>query len=124
MNSQQIGKTLVDLCNQGKNMDAIDSLYSKDVVSVEATGSPEMPRESKGIDDIRAKNRWWYDNHEVHSGKAEGPYPHEDRFAVRFLYDVTPKNGPMKGKRFQMDEVGLYTVRNGKIEREEFFYST
>ncbi len=122
MDTKQIGKTLFDLCNQGKNLDAIDSLYSKDVVSVEAAGGPEMPRESKGIDKIRDKNRWWYDNHEVHSGKAEGPFPHDDRFALRFVYDVTPKNGPMKGKRFQMDEVGLYTVKNGKIVREEFFY--
>lgn len=122
MDTKQIGNTLVELCNQGKNMEAIDSLYSSDVVSVEAAGSAEMPRESKGIDKIRDKNRWWYDNHEVHSGKAEGPYPHEDRFAVRFLYEVTAKNGPMKGKRFQMDEVGIYTVKNGKIVREEFFY--
>ena len=122
MDTKQIGKTLVDLCNQGENMDAIDSLYSKDVVSVEATGSPEMPRESNGIDQIRAKNRWWYDNNEVHGGKAEGPFPNEDRFAVKFFYDVTPKSGPMKGKRFQMNEVGLYTVKNGKIVREEFFY--
>ncbi len=122
MDTKEIGKTLVDLCNQGKNMEAIDSLYSNDVVSVEAAGGPEMPRESKGIDKIRDKNRWWYENHEVHSGKAEGPFPHDDRFAVRFVYDVTAKNGPMKGKRFQMDEVGLYTVKNGKIVREEFFY--
>jgi ketosteroid isomerase-like protein len=122
MDTKQIGKTLVDLCNQGKNMEAIDSLYSKDVVSVEPTGGPEMPRESKGIDQIRAKNRWWYENNEVHSGKAEGPFPHEDRFAVTFFYEVTPKAGPMKGKRFQMNEVGLYTVKNDKIVREEFFY--
>ena len=122
MDTKQIGKTLVDLCNQGKNMDAIDSLYSKDVVSVEAIGSPEMPREAKGIDKIRAKNRRWYENNEVHNGKAEGPFPHEERFAVKFAYDVTPKEGPMKGKRFQMNEVGLYTVKDGKIVREEFFY--
>ena len=122
MDTKQIGKTLVDLCNQGKNLEAIDSLYSKDVVSVEAVGSPESPREAKGIDQIRAKNRWWSENHEVHSGKAEGPFPHEDRFAVKFAYDVTPKSGKMKGKRFQMNEVGIYTVKNGKIVREEFFY--
>ena len=48
-----------------------------------------------------------------------GPYPHDDRFAVRFLYDVTDKPS---GKRFTMDEVGLFTVVNGKITREEFFY--
>jgi ketosteroid isomerase-like protein len=36
---------------------------------------------------------------------------------------VTPKAGPQKGKRMQMDEIGVYTVKNGKIVREEFFYS-
>ncbi len=122
MDTKQVGKKLVELCNQGKNMEAIDSLYSKDVVSVEASGNEQMPREMRGIDEIRGKNQWWYDNHEVHGGKAEGPFPHEDRFAVKFHYDVTAKNGPMKGKRFQMDEVGIYTVKNGKIVREEFFY--
>jgi len=29
----------------------------------------------------------------------------------------------MKGKRMQMDETGLYTVKNGKIAQEEFFYA-
>ena len=63
MDTNQVGKSLVDFCNQGKTMEAIDSLYSKDIVSVEATGSEEMPREMKGIDKIRGKNRWWYENH-------------------------------------------------------------
>ena len=124
MDTKQIGKSLVDLCNQGKNMEAVDKLYSKDIVSVEAAGGDQMPREMKGIDKVRGKSEWWYANHEVHGGKAEGPYPNEDRFAVRFHYEITPKVGPMKGKRVNMDEVGIYTVKNGKIVREEFFYDT
>jgi ketosteroid isomerase-like protein len=32
--------------------------------------------------------------------------------------DVTPKQS---GQRTTMDEVGLYTVRNGKIAEERFF---
>ena len=48
-----------------------------------------------------------------------GPYPNGDRFAVRFAFDITNKPS---GKRMQMDEVGLFTVENGKITREEFFY--
>lgn len=32
---------------------------------------------------------------------------------------MTPKES---GQRTQMDEVGLYTVRNGKIVEERFFY--
>jgi len=39
-----------------------------------------------------------------------------------FKYDITPKDGPMKGKRMQMDEAALYTVANGKIVQEEFFH--
>jgi ketosteroid isomerase-like protein len=124
MDTKKVGEQLVSLCSKGKNLEAIDSLYSKDVVSVEATGGPEMPAEMRGIEKIKGKNQWWNDNHEVHSAKIEGPFPHDDRFAVRFHYDVTAKAGPQKGKRFSMDEVAVYTVKSGKIVHEEFFYST
>ena len=40
-----------------------------------------------------------------------------DQFAVRFKLDVTPKGQ----KRIHLDEVGLYTVRNGRIVEESFF---
>jgi hypothetical protein len=36
-------------------------------------------------------------------------------------YEVTPK---ATGKRTTMEEIGLYTVRNGKIVDEKFFYAT
>jgi len=42
---------------------------------------------------------------------------------VIYNFDVTPKNGPMAGKRMRMEEVGMYTVKGGKIVREEFFYT-
>ena len=51
---------------------------------------------------------------------APSPYPHDDRFAVRFLYDITNKPS---GKRMTMDEVGVFTVANDKIVKEEFFYA-
>ena len=117
-----IGHKLVELCNQGKGMDAINAFYSDDIVSVEVMGSPEMPREMKGIDAIRGKNQWWYENHEVHSSTCTGPFPHGNQFIVNFAIDVTPKVGPMAGQRFQMQEAGLYTVEGGKIVKEQFFY--
>lgn len=67
----------------------------------------------------KAKGEWWIANHEAHSASVTGPWPHGDRFVVGFQYDVTNKPS---GKRMKMDEVGLYTVRDGKIVREEFFY--
>jgi len=116
----EIGKKYVALCKEGKNDVILDELFTKDTVSVEAGAPPGQDRAAKGLDAIRAKSKWWRDNHTVHGAEVFGPYPHDDRFAVRFLYDITQK---ASGKRLTMDEVGLFTVANGKIVKEEFFYT-
>lgn len=118
-----VGTRLVELCREGKTMEAIDTLYSHHIVSIEAASGPNMPARMEGIEAIKGKATWWEANHEVHTAEAEGPFPHGDRFIVRFKYDVTAKGGPMAGKRFIMDEAGLYTVKDGKITLEEFFYT-
>ncbi len=115
----QVGKQLVDLCRQGGFMEALNTLYADDIESVEAVDMPGMDRVMKGIEAIKGKNQWWSENHEVHSIKIEGPFPHGDRFGVVFDMEVTPKH---TGQRTKMSEMGLYTVRNGKIAKEEFFY--
>ena len=120
MDTMEIAKKLADLCKQGKNRDALDTLFADDVVSVEAGAPPGMQREAKGLAAVKAKSDWWTANHEIHSANITGPWPHDERFVVGFQYDVTNKPS---GKRMKMDEVGLYTVKGGKIVREEFFYS-
>jgi ketosteroid isomerase-like protein len=120
MTTIEIAKKLVEHCNKRENHQAIESLYSPDVVSIEAGAPAGQSREVKGLQAVLGKSKWWEDNHTVHSAKHEGPWPHDDRFVVRFTYDITQK---ASGKRFVMDEVGLFTVANGKIVREEFFYS-
>ena len=119
MSTMEIAQKMVDLCRQGKNMEALETLFSDDVVSVEAAAMPGMDREAKGLAAVKAKGEWWVENHEVHSASVTGPWPHDDRFIVGFEYDVTNKPS---GQRMQMNETGLYTVSNGKIVREEFFY--
>ena len=119
--TKHVGERLVELCRAGKNFDAIDELYDSNIVSVEAQPPPEMPATMKGIDAIRGKNRWWFDNQELHAATAEGPLVNGDRFAVHFRYDFTPKIGGSKGKRTKMEEVAVYTVRDGKIVHEAFF---
>ena len=117
-----VGRKLVELCRQGKNMEAVETLYSPQIVSIEAMGDETMPARTEGMEAVRGKNDWWIKNNEVHSAEAEGPWPNGDRFIVRFKYDVTGKAGPMAGKRMMLDETGLYTVKDGKITQEEFFY--
>ena len=118
----EVGRRLVELCREGKYLEAVNSLYAPDVVSIEARGDAHMPARNEGIDKIRGKNQWWIDNHTIHGQEAIGPYPHGDRFIVHFKIDVTPHAGPMKGQRMTFDEAALYTVRDGKIAQEEFFY--
>ena len=105
-----------------RTWEAVDALYAPDVVSIDAHGDEHMPARMQGIDAVRGKNQWFFDNHQVHSTAADGPYPHGDRFIVRFTMDITPRTGPMAGRRMKAEEAGLYTVRDGKIVQEEFFY--
>ncbi len=114
-----VAQELVALCRAGRNLDVIEKLYSPNVVSVEPIGTEQMPAEMQGIDAIRGKNQWWFDNNEVHSAEANGPYVGDRQFAVHFEYETTYK--PMN-RRMKMSEMALYTVKDGKIVREQFFY--
>ena len=117
----EIGNKLVEWCKQGENLEAINNLYSENVVSIEAAGNEWMPQKMEGIEAVREKNAWWSNNNEVIKGEVVGPFPHENRFAVNFNYEIKNKQS---GEVQNMNEVGLYTVENGKIVREEFFYPT
>jgi len=119
----EVGKKLVEMCQKGDFMGAINSLYADDIVSVEAMAGPNMPARTQGIDAVRGKGEWWMANHDVHGCEVIGPFPHGDRFIVRFVMDVTAKVGPMAGRRMKHDEAALYTVTDGKITQEEFFYA-
>lgn len=122
MEAKEIGEKLVALCKEGKNEESIKTLYSDDIVSVEAASPPSGgERTTKGKEAVLGKNQWWVENHEVHSGEVEGPFPHgDDRFAVIFRYDITNKPSKM---RTQMNEVAVFTCVGGKVAREEFYYS-
>ena len=123
MNANEIGTKLVALCKEGKNYEAATTLYAEEVESVEAAAPPTGgSRSAKGLAAVHAKGKWWAENNVVHSAETYGPYPHgDDRFAVRFVYDVTFK--PTNTRR-TLDEVAVFHVANGKIVREEFFYPT
>lgn len=115
-----VAEELVALCQAGRNLDAINKLYSPRIVSVESVGSESMPAEISGIEAIRRKHDWWTENNEVHSAEANGPFVGDNQFAVQYTFETTFKP---TGKREQMTEMALYTVKDGKIVREQFFYN-
>ena len=115
-----IARELVALCSEGRNQEAIDRFYAPDIVSIEASGSAEMPAEQHGIDAVRGKNQWWVENNEIHSAQVTGPFIGDGKFAVKFDYDTTFKP---TGQRVEMTEMALYEVADGRIVREQFFYN-
>jgi hypothetical protein len=117
MNTEQVGQKVVELVRKQAWHEALDTLYDKDIVSVEARTMDGSSPETRGIKGVREKVDWWLENMQVHSFQANGPFVAHDRFVVQYDADVTDKNS--KARR-QLSEVGVYTVKNGKIVREEF----
>ncbi|PYJ21511.1 MAG: nuclear transport factor 2 family protein [Verrucomicrobia bacterium] len=117
VNTEQVAQKVVVLVRKQAWHEALDALYDKDIVSVEARTMDGSSPETRGIDGVRGKVDWWLENMHVHSFKADGPFVAHDRFVVQYDADVTDKNSK---QRMQLSEVGVYTVKNGKIVREEF----
>ena len=115
MSLKAIAEEFVELCNQGKNFDAMRAMYAPDIVSVEGGGE-----ETAGKTPVIQKSERWQANNTIASEKVRGPFFNgPDQFAVEFTFDVTRK---ATGKRVTLEEVGVYTVRDDKITREQFFY--
>ncbi|WP_425090605.1 SnoaL-like domain-containing protein [Tropicimonas sp. S265A] len=104
-----------------KTYDLLRDHYAQDCVSVEAGPMPGTDSaEAVGLDAIRAKHEWWDSEMEYVSGTIEGPHLHgDDRFALIFKSVMREK---ASGKEIPMEEVAIYTVKDDKIAREEFFY--
>jgi hypothetical protein len=117
MNTEEVAKKVVELVRKQAWYEALDSLYADDIVSVEAQTRDGSSPEMRGKQAVRGKVDWWVNGMEVHSFKAGEPFVAHNRFVVQYDADVTDKSSKA---RFQLSEVGVYTVKDGKIVREEF----
>ena len=120
MSIQDVAKDMVAMFKAGDFTTPGEKYWSEDVVSVEAGAPGDGDPTSRGKAAARAKGEWWSGAHDIHSVDVAGPFVNGDQFAVRFSMDITAKQS---GQRMQMDEVGLYTVKDGKVVEERFFYA-
>jgi limonene-1,2-epoxide hydrolase len=117
MTTAEIAKEFAAMLKADDHEGAMRKFHSPDIVSIEAMEGP-MAR-VQGTAAVKAKSDWWFGAHEVHSFTSEGPYVNGDQFAMHFNVDVTEKES---AKRVQMTEIGLYTVKDGKVVEEKFLY--
>ena len=110
-----------ELVNQGKHFEVMRNMYAPEMVSVEADG-----REFVGKENVIRKSEVFQGENNILSQDLRGPFILGDpkagsgKFAVYTSLDFAPKSG---GPRVTHEEVGLYTVKNDTITREEFFYN-
>ena len=115
MSIQAVAKQFMDLCNQGKNFDVMRTMYAANIVSVEGDGT-----ETAGQQAVIRKSEDWVSDKSFDSQAIRGPFFNgTNQFAVHFIHKVTPK---ATGKQVTLEEVAVYTVKSGKIIREQFFF--
>jgi hypothetical protein len=119
--TKEIAEKVVELVRKQAWHEALDTLYDKDIVSIEAYSGASGSPETRGTDGVRGKIDWWVKAMEIHSFRANGPFVAHDKFIVQYDADITEKSS---GERRQISEVGVYTVKDGKIVREEFLPRT
>jgi hypothetical protein len=117
MTTEEVAKRVVDLVRKQAWYEALDALYDDNIVSVEAFSMSGSSPETRGKEAVRGKIDWWLNATEVHSFTADGPFVAHDRFVVQYDAEVTDKESTQRRK---LSEVGVYTVKDGKIVREEF----
>lgn len=119
MTTHQVANRLVELCRQGKVLEAQEELFSDDVESIEPAGSQGAPN-TKGKEAALEKGKYFANMiEEVHGAEISEPVVGGNHFAISWSMDVTMKE---KG-RSTMDEVCVYHVKDGKIASEQFFYA-
>lgn len=119
MTTQEVANRLVALCREGKYEQVVKELYSPEIVSAEPEGVPN--RIVKGLDAIAEKGKTFESKLEkINKSFISDPIVAENFFACTMLMNVQFKGAPGP---IDMDEVCVYTVKNGKVVREEFFYT-
>lgn len=118
MNVREVAEGLTALVREVKFHEASEKYYADDIVSVEAVGGEEGTTHGKA--QVLASGEEWSKNHEVHGAEVAGPFLNGDQFALFYKMDLTQK---ATGTRFSFEEVGVYTVKDGKVVHEAFFYT-
>jgi hypothetical protein len=117
MGVKEVADAFTAMLKAGDHDGAAAAFNADDIVSFEPLEG-EMA-EVRGKAAVKAKSDFWMGAHEVHAMSADGPAVNGDQFAVGFFMDVTNKES---GERIQSEEIGIYTVKDGKIVSERFFY--
>jgi hypothetical protein len=115
MTTAEIAKRVVELNKIGDHHTIYKELYAPHAVSIENWS--EQPEVYTGLEAIEKKSDAWMESvEEIHSTSCSEPLIADNSFAITFTMDITYKTMG----RIPMTELAVYTVKDGKIVKEEF----
>lgn len=118
MTTKEIATKLADYCRNGKWTQAQQELYADDVVSIEPHATEDFEQETKGLKNLFAKGEKFESMVESRNNiRVSEPVVAPNSFAFVLEMDVVMK----KGGQMNMEELCVYTVKDGKITSEQFF---
>lgn len=116
--TQEVANALVNYCRKQEFETAVKELYDEYIVSIEPEGIEK--RETIGLAAVIQKGDQFDNMISIFHGiEVSDPIVAENFFTCSMKMDATFKGE----KRSQMDEICVYQVKDGKIIREEFFYT-
>lgn len=105
------------LCRQGQITQAMEELYSDDIISTEPEHAPV--KSARGKKNVFEKGRQFAALiEERHGGSISDPVVGGRYFSMAMMLDAT-----FRGQgRMVFDEICVYEVKEGMIVREQFFF--
>ncbi len=123
MTTQEIANRLVELIRAGDYATAQKELYSSEATSIENPITPNgFMQYSKvaGAEALAEKGKKWEEGmEELFDQGASDPIVTENAIAISIWFDAKMKGAP---ERSRQEEIGVYSVKDGKIIQEEFIY--
>lgn len=119
MTVQEVANRLVELCRKGDYETVYTELFSPDVVSIEPEGMPHNV--AKGLNGIAKKGEQFNARiQEMHGGSVGDPIVAGNHFSCTMSYTATYKG---QNQPTTEEEICVYEVKDGKIVKEQFFYT-
>ena len=115
-----VARDFTALLRQGQFEAAGGKYWADDVTSTEPVDLPSgIAAVVSGIEAMHAKSKSWFGVSRIEDICIDGPFVTGNQFAL-FL-DMTIVNR-VSGEGRSFDEIALYTVCDGKITEERYFY--
>ena len=115
MSIKQQVQHLVDLVEQGRMLEAIETYYAENVAMQENLDPPTV-----GLAANLQREREFFGSLLSVQFRSASVIVEGDRAAINWVFDYTTADG----QRYRMDQIAVQTWRDGKIIHERYIYDT